>query len=73
MAYLESNEQDSNRKKERSKSSSSEVEKKHRKKHKIEEIEDEEASSLRKFTVPELTELKKQQMNDAEEEGEIKD
>lgn len=49
------------------------MEKKHRKKHKIEEIEDEEASSLRKFTVPELTELKKQQMNDAEEEGEIKD
>lgn len=41
----------------------------------MEEIVDEDgfASTLRKFSIPELNELKKQQMNEAEEEGEIKD
>jgi hypothetical protein len=69
LAFLERNEQD-----QKARSSSSDSNRKKRR-HKVEEIEDEEefASSLRKFTIPELAEQKMQQLNEAEEEGEIKD
>lgn len=66
LAFLESIEHEQARKRSRSKSDSSYEGKRHKKKHKIEEIEDEEdfVSSLRKFTIPELNELKRQQMNE---------
>jgi hypothetical protein len=63
LAFLESNEQEHSRRRSRSKSSSSEDGKRHKKKLKVEEIDEQNGtSSVRKFTIPELTELKKQQM-----------
>lgn len=66
LAFLERNE---SQQKGRSRSSSSDSPRKAgKRKHKIEEIEDEQefASSLRKFTIPELTERRQEQMNEIE-------